>query len=494
VRPGSFDAAEVESLVRESSMKLNFIGKSIPGTQWLIDQPQANWRLRIERGTRLLDFPAGHVFTTQGELPKVAAPVSDNRRTMFTIGPSGSAKDLFAQEKLSKGEASTEAMLLCRGECSLSYLAPGDSAAKSRSGEVLTNVMSGHLIRSASAIADCAEPFTVVSRTAVTVLAISHKLLQKLPKQLMAELRQNVLQQLQWISSRAQEKLPVDDIWAALQEQGSNSTEDRSNSTAAGFNDDVPDQASVFAESVFLRRKGAVASCPLIEGLQATLRDVPQKQLQTLVHTNEAQKQISAMRSYLTQSQAFAGRCENWQKYASRSLRRTAVRTSASTGTVCGVPVVRSEQAPQPFGKCMQSMHSAVGPTSATVEKPVEEKAKVRPSSAGAILHSGAASRSHVHAPQEQRPQTADMALEFQRLRPKRPMSAIEKAKRADFLTSLMEANPSLDSAKEGALGQMIQMQEMSRNWKSIRQRMDTGRKLQQSRPSSAFSGREFGS
>lgn len=476
VRPGTFDAAEVESLVRESSMKLMFMGKSIPGAQWLIDQ--ANWRLRIERGTRLLDFPAGHVFTTQGELPQSQA-----------------AKDPTTLEKAAKSESSTEAMLLCQGECSLSYLAPRDSTAKARSGEVLTNVMSGHIIRGASVVADCAEPFTVVSKTAVTVLAISQKLLQRLPKQLMTGLRQIVLQQLQWISSRAQEKLPIDDIWTALQDQGTPANEAKSSSTAIDVRvgEAVADDPSVFAQSVFLRRKGAVATCPLVEGLQATFQDVPQKELRTIVHTEESQKQLSTMRSYWAQSQVSAGRCDNWQKYASRGLRRTALRTSASTGTVCGVPVVRRE--PQTFGKCtMQSMHGTVGPTPANAEKQSEEKAsvKVRPSSAGAVMHLANGSKTSSPAIEVESQQTPEMFLEFQRPKSRRPMSAVEKAKRAEFLTSLMEGNPSIDSANEGALGQMIEMQEMSRVWKTIRQRIDTGRKLQQSRPSSAFSGRKI--
>lgn len=496
VRPGTFDAAEVESLVRESSMKLMFMGKSIPGAQWLIDQ--ANWRLRIERGTRLLDFPAGHVFTTQGELPQVTAtPVGerDPRRTMFTLATSQAAKDPTTLEKAAKSESSTEAMLLCQGECSLSYLPPRDSTAKARSGEVLTNVMSGHIIRGASVVADCAEPFTVVSKTAVTVLAISQKLLQRLPKKLMTGLRQIVLQQLQWISSRAQEKLPIDDIWTALQDQGTPANKAKSSCTAINVRvgEAVADDLSVFAQSVFLRRKGAVATCPLVEGLQATFQDVPQKELRTIVHTEESQKQLSTMRSYWAQSQVSSGRCDNWQKYASRGLRRTALRTSASTDTVCGVPVVRREQ--QTFGKCtMQSMHGTVGPTPANAEKPSEEKAsiKVRPSSAGAVMHSANGSKTSSPAIEVESQQTPEMFLEFQRSKSRRPMSAVEKAKRAEFLTSLMEGNPSIDSANEGALGQMIEMQEMSRVWKTIRQRIDTGRKLQQSRPSSAFSGRKI--
>merc|ERR1719160_2501800 len=228
-----------------------------------MDQPQGNWRLRFERGTRLLDFPAGHVFANQGEVPKAspASPGAETRRTMFTMA-------IPTPEKGFKGEATSEVMLLCKGECSLSYLAGGDSPAKSRSGQVLTNVMSGHIIRGASAIADCAEPFTVVSRTAVTVLAISPKLLQRLPKQLMTELRQNVLQQLQWLSSRAQEKLPIDDIWAALDDQGINVNQAGGNSKVIRLHKSTSHKSSVFANSVFLRGKGAVASCPLIEGLQ----------------------------------------------------------------------------------------------------------------------------------------------------------------------------------------------------------------------------------
>lgn len=177
--------------------------------------------------------------------------------------------------------------------------------------------MSGHIIRGATAVADCAEPFTVVSRTAVTVLAISQKLLQKLPKQLMTDMRQIVLQQLQWISSRAQEKLPIDGIWAALQDQGTNVNQAGGNSAAAGCSQDATaqdgtNQPSVFAQSVFLRRKGMAASSPLVEGLQATLQDVPQQELRTLMHTDERQKQRSASHSFLSQSpSSTAGRCAN---------------------------------------------------------------------------------------------------------------------------------------------------------------------------------------
>lgn len=497
VRPGTFDVAQVESLVRESSLKIMYIGKILPGAQWLLDQPQGNWRLRIERGTRLLDFPAGHVFATQGELPtkEVAAPESEKRRTIFSL-PSSKSMDLLAPEKASKSDSAPEAMLLCTGECSLSYLAPGDSLPKSRSGEVLTNVMSGHIIRGASVVADSEEPFTVISRTAVTVLAISQKLLQRLPKQLMTDLRQTVLQQIQWISSRAQEKLPIDDIWSAL--YGHVTTLDQVGRIAGSSAVDVGSEnrmkgPSVFAQSDFLRRKDAtVASCPLIEGLQATLRDVPQRDLCALVHTGGSQKRMSTIRCWQTQSPT-SERCENWQKYASRSLRRTAVRTSDAIGVICGVPVGNKERTEQnSFGKCKQSMHSAVGQVGlapANNEKALEDKPNVRPSSAGAVLNESSIAKAS--------PQPIETILEpelqIARPKPKRPMSAVERQKRADFLTNLMEANPSVDSAKEGALGQMFQMQEMKRTFNSCRQRIDMGRKLQQSRPSSAFSGREFG-